>query len=225
MHRYAMHKCRTPPWIGAIAELARRQHGVVARAQLEALGRRARRDRRAGERGAGCTACIAACTPSAIRCSRATGSFMAAVLACGEGAALSHFSAAVLWGMLSTRAARSHVTAPSERRRPGLVVHQAALATASVAGIARHPRDHPGPHPHRPRRRAHAPQPRAGHRRGRVPAPRLHRAAPRRGPARQPGVLASVLAVHAAGSTRTRSELEEMFLALCDAAPPHRGPR
>ncbi|HMJ95271.1 MAG TPA: DUF559 domain-containing protein, partial [Thermoleophilaceae bacterium] len=30
------------------------------------------------------------------------------------------------------------------------------------------------------------------------------------------GVLSSVLAVHAAGSTRTRSHLEEMFLALCD---------
>ena len=30
------------------------------------------------------------------------------------------------------------------------------------------------------------------------------------------GLLASVLAVHTAGSTRTRSELEEIFLALCD---------
>ena len=29
------------------------------------------------------------------------GHFMAAVLACGDQAALSHFSAAVLWGMLS----------------------------------------------------------------------------------------------------------------------------
>jgi very-short-patch-repair endonuclease len=30
------------------------------------------------------------------------------------------------------------------------------------------------------------------------------------------GRLSSVLAVHTAGSTRTRSELEEMFIALCD---------
>jgi len=31
------------------------------------------------------------------------------------------------------------------------------------------------------------------------------------------GLLSSVLAVHEPGSTRTRSELEEMFLALCDS--------
>ncbi len=40
--------------------------------------------------------------------------------------------------------------------------------------------------------------------------------APRHG-RRGSGVLSSVLAVHAAGSTRTRSDLEEMFLALCDS--------
>jgi very-short-patch-repair endonuclease len=40
-------------------------------------------------------------------------------------------------------------------------------------------------------------------------------AAPRHG-RRGNGRLASVLAVHAPGSTRTRSELEEIFLAFCD---------
>jgi hypothetical protein len=42
-------------------------------------------------------------------------------------------------------------------------------------------------------------------------------AAPRPG-RRGSGLLASVLAVHTPGSTRTRSELEEMFLALCDSS-------
>ncbi|MDQ4107587.1 MAG: endonuclease domain-containing protein, partial [Actinomycetota bacterium] len=39
--------------------------------------------------------------------------------------------------------------------------------------------------------------------------------APRHG-RRGSGVLTSVLAVHEPGTTRTRTELEEMFLALCD---------
>jgi hypothetical protein len=43
-------------------------------------------------------------------------------------------------------------------------------------------------------------------------------AEPRRG-RRGSGHLASVLAVHEPGTTRTRSELEELFLAFCD----HRG--
>ena len=60
------------------------------------------------------------------------GHFMAAVLACGDKAALSHFSAAVLWGMLSSDG-KIHVTAPSGRGRPGLVVHRAALEEGEVA--------------------------------------------------------------------------------------------
>ena len=52
------------------------------------------------------------------------GRFMAAVLACGDGAALSHFSAAVLWGMLKDRGQLIHVTAPSGERCRGIVVHR-----------------------------------------------------------------------------------------------------
>ena len=55
------------------------------------------------------------------------GCFMAAVLARGEGAALSHFSAAVLWGMLQARGQGIHVTAPKERKCRGVVVHRAEL--------------------------------------------------------------------------------------------------
>src|SRR5436305_76474 len=38
------------------------------------------------------------------------GRWMAAVLACGLGALLSHGSAAALWGLLDTSSARIHVT-------------------------------------------------------------------------------------------------------------------
>jgi hypothetical protein len=50
----------------------------------------------------------------------------AAVLACGDGAALSHGSAASLWGLTARWSEPLEVTAPRERRRPGIVTHRAA---------------------------------------------------------------------------------------------------
>jgi len=89
-----------------IAELARRQHGVVRRAQLKALELgddaidwrvRKRRLHRV-HRGVYVVG---------YRHLTRNGAFMAGVLACGEGAALSHFSAAVLWAMLNDGEERS----------------------------------------------------------------------------------------------------------------------
>ena len=83
-----------------LAALAARQHGVVAR--RAAGGARARA--RARSRG-GCAArpaapnAPAACTPWATLSLPRNGRLMAAVLACGEGAVLSHRSAAELWGI------------------------------------------------------------------------------------------------------------------------------
>ena len=56
------------------------------------------------------------------------GELMAAVLACGEGAVASHEAAAELWGIRPR--GRFEVTVPPgrTRRRPGIVVHRAALA-------------------------------------------------------------------------------------------------
>jgi very-short-patch-repair endonuclease len=69
---------------------------------------------------------------------------MAAVLACGEGAALSHLSAAELWGIRRPRRLSEsgegggreavHVTAPStagKRRQQGIVLHRSSTLTAS----------------------------------------------------------------------------------------------
>ncbi len=49
----------------------------------------------------------------------------AAVLACGRGAVLSHGSALTLWGLEKRWSAPWHVAVPTDRRRPGIVVHRA----------------------------------------------------------------------------------------------------
>lgn len=67
---------------------------------------------------------------------------MAAVLACGDGAVLSHRSAASLWGLLRVEKGPLHVTVPSgggRQRRDGIRLHRcvslAADMTTSRQGI------------------------------------------------------------------------------------------
>lgn len=60
-------------------------------------------------------------------------SWMAAVLACGRGAVLSHRSAAELWALLKPSGGLVHVSVPTpggRRSRPGLRVHRASSLTA-----------------------------------------------------------------------------------------------
>jgi very-short-patch-repair endonuclease len=54
------------------------------------------------------------------------GTWMAAVLACGPGAVLSHASAAALWEMCQVEGPAIEVSTPGHlfRRRPGLVIHR-----------------------------------------------------------------------------------------------------
>jgi very-short-patch-repair endonuclease len=205
----------TDPLDARLAKLAERQHGVVSRGQLlelglgkSAIGDWVKRGRLHGvHRGV-----YAVRYPTLTR----NGRFMAAVLACGEGAALSHFSAAVLWGMLNEWGGAIHVTSDARRRRPGLVVHEASLGGGEVrkrAGIpvtapARTLIDLADLAPRRTLERA-------------IDEAEYLRLdctglAPRHG-RRGNGTLSSVLAVHRPGSTRTRSELEEMFIRLCDS--------
>jgi Protein of unknown function (DUF559) len=49
---------------------------------------------------------------------------MAAVVACGQGAVLSHLDAAVLWGFYDRVGPRVHVTVKSHRRVEGLILHR-----------------------------------------------------------------------------------------------------
>jgi hypothetical protein len=99
----------------AIAGLARRQHGVVGRGQLERLGLKTNAiDRRIGagllhtlHRGVYAVGHLAL-TPR--------GHWMAAMLSCGPGAVLSHRTAAGLWGIRDAGSGRIEVTAPRKTR-------------------------------------------------------------------------------------------------------------
>lgn len=142
------------------------------------------------------------------------GRFMAAVLACGEGAALSHFSAAVLWRILEAEGQRIHVTVERKRVCRGVIVHRAPLEGERLrrAGIvvttpARTLVDLADVAPRRTLERAidEAEYLRLDYR----------SVAPKHGRSGS-GLLASVLAVHTPGSTRTHRGLEEMFLAFLD---------
>lgn len=60
---------------------------------------------------------------------------MAAVLACGEKALLSHRSAAALWGLTRVSRGRIDVSSASGRRRPGIAVHEGAIVDADRAVV------------------------------------------------------------------------------------------
>ncbi|MBK5219646.1 MAG: type IV toxin-antitoxin system AbiEi family antitoxin domain-containing protein [Thermoleophilia bacterium] len=63
------------------------------------------------------------------------GRWMAAVLACGEGAVLSHTSAAVLWRLLKPFRGPIHVSSPSPNgrsRRSGIVLHRSPSFAADA---------------------------------------------------------------------------------------------
>jgi hypothetical protein len=57
---------------------------------------------------------------------------MAAVLAAGRGAVLSHRSAAALWGIRPTDRSDIEVSAPRQLRRPGIESHRVALPSDEV---------------------------------------------------------------------------------------------
>jgi predicted transcriptional regulator of viral defense system len=114
--------------IGALADA---QHGVVARRQLAALGlsdaaitRRVKGGRlRSLHRGV---------FAFGHRAMRVEGRWMAAVLACGDRAVLSHASAAAAWDLASVGSGPVHVTVPGDHgraRRTGVRVHRSRTLT------------------------------------------------------------------------------------------------
>jgi very-short-patch-repair endonuclease/predicted transcriptional regulator of viral defense system len=113
-------------WDKVVARLAERQHGVVAVRQLAAIGisRNAVSARaRAGRLHRIHRGVYAVGHPVLT----VNGRRMAAVLAAGPGAVLSHASAAALWGIRPTSATRIDVTVRStagRARRPGLRIHR-----------------------------------------------------------------------------------------------------
>lgn len=116
----------------AVAGLAAAQHGVVGRRQLHALGLgRGAIDRRL-ERGRLHRVHYGVYAVGHAALAR-EGRWMAAVLAGGDGAVLSHWSAASLWRLRPGGGPRSHVTARGARRsRATIAFHLAALAADEV---------------------------------------------------------------------------------------------
>jgi predicted transcriptional regulator of viral defense system len=199
-----------------LAALAARQHGLVTHAQLVALGlddaaiRRRVRDGRLHRVGRGV---YAVGHPELT----VHGRFLAAVFGCGPGAALSHESAAVLWGIRPPRGPRIDVTVPASsgrRNRRLVVVYRSAPRPDEVTlkdGVpvttpARTLLDLAGTLSRRQLERALD--------QAEYLDLDLRGLAPRQG-RRGGALLRAVLASHEAGTTWTRSELEERMLALC----------
>lgn len=111
-----------------MAELALRQHGVVARRQLYGLGLGRRAIDGRVERGRLHRVHRGVYAVGHRGLTR-DGHVMAAVLAGGEGAVVSHRSAGALWGVCADRATAVEITVPATRRdRAGIVQHQATIA-------------------------------------------------------------------------------------------------
>ena len=208
-----------------IARLAAAQHGVVALRQLRANGI-----------GSGAIYHRVRCGRLhpvhrgvfAVGHARLTreGRWMAAVLALGEGAVLSHVSAAALWRLRASAASRIHVTVPTtagREQRPGIVVHRCRVAAPgghervdgiAVTTVARTLLDIAGmlaPGPLRASRRAVAHPAAVRHAR----AARAHR---RRSDAPGRAVLERIVTTIHDEPAITRSDLEALMRDLCDAA-------
>jgi hypothetical protein len=214
-----------------IARVAARQHGVVGARQLYALGLSA--DQVAGRARAGWLHRVhrGVYAVGHSRLSR-RGRWMAAVLACGPGAVLSHLTAALLWGLRPPHAASGgtrpiDVTIPTSAGRTsrvGIRIHRAPGLSDSetsrrdglpVTSPARTILDLARVLPRRSLERAID----EGERLRLCGVAELEAIATvhsGQGPTGSAAAaLAAVLSSHAVGSTLTRSELEERFLALC----------
>jgi len=205
-----------------LPDLAARQHGVVARRQLLALGLGSAAIGRRADAGRlhPVHAGVYAVGHPVLGMH---GRFMAAVLACGRGAALGYASAAVLWNLQRTSSGPAHVVVPvaGGRRRPGIRVHRHPGLTAAeitvrhaipVTTPARTILDLAATVPDR--RLEHALDQAEIQELTDYPAlDALARAHPRhRGATR----LRKLLDSYEAGTARTRSDLEIAFLELCE---------
>jgi very-short-patch-repair endonuclease len=204
-----------------IAELAARQHGVVARRQLAALGLKptaiARRVR-AGRLHRVHASVYAVGHPVLGR----HGRWMAATLACGNGAVLSHVAAAALWELRPSAAVFIDVSVPTPggRQRAGLRIHRGPSLTPdevttkdgiAVTTPARTLLDLAAELPERELHRALD----QAEIQELTDYPSLDALARAHAGHRGGGKLLRALAEHDAGTTLTRSELEERFVGLC----------
>ena len=199
-----------------LANLADAQHGVVSRRQLETLGlgrhriehRVATRRLQVVHRGV---------YAFGHRALRPEGRWMAAVMAGGDRAVLSHVTAAAAWDLRRSASGLVHITVAGDggrKRRAGIRLHRSRTLephdtttnrgipiTTPIRTIVDIARTLNG----RPLEQALD----VAEQRGLVDFAEL-----RQRPI--PASLQAVLSLYTAGSTVTRSEMEERFLQLCD---------
>jgi very-short-patch-repair endonuclease/predicted transcriptional regulator of viral defense system len=127
-------KSRLHPTDAEIRLFAQSRHGIVTASELRdlGLGERASQHRAASGRLHRLHRGVYSVDPPSQK-----GRWLAAVLACGDGAVLSHASAAALWDVLGdpTRMVHVNVVGAHRRARPGVVVHRAALGPDDVTSI------------------------------------------------------------------------------------------
>jgi len=123
-------------WAAVIGPLAQRQHGVVARRQLLALGMGAQAIRGRVERGVLHPIYRGVYVVGYRRISR-KGRWMAAVLASGPDAVLSHRAAGCLYGVLPPSLNSIEVTCPrgGRVRQAGIECHEADLREDEITEI------------------------------------------------------------------------------------------
>ncbi|HVO55797.1 MAG TPA: type IV toxin-antitoxin system AbiEi family antitoxin domain-containing protein [Solirubrobacterales bacterium] len=119
-----------------VTSLAERQHGVVSAAQLRALGVDRQVIQRRVSRGA-----LHRLHRGVYAVGRPTvrweGRQLAAVLACGPQAVLSHRSAAQVWGLMPRFAIHPEVTRPTQYRgHAGILLHRSPLRRSEVAEVS-----------------------------------------------------------------------------------------
>jgi very-short-patch-repair endonuclease len=109
-----------------LARIAARQHGRVTLRQLEAIGIRGTSVKRRVASGRLVRVYRGVYAVGHVQRTR-EGRWIAAVMACGPGAFLSHLDAASLWGIYKSNRTTIHVTtrARSARRVPGIRIHRA----------------------------------------------------------------------------------------------------
>jgi very-short-patch-repair endonuclease len=211
----------------AITELAEHQHGVIAARQLYSLGFSETQVRARVSNGL-LHRVHRGVYAVGRRSLNPRGHWMAAVLACGEGAVLSHQAAGELWEIrrvtLCSGQRRSiDVTVrggSGARSRPGIVVHRrqglrdeelTMRDGIPVTSPAQTILDLATTLPRRQLERAADEAERLGFctEDDLIGIVRIHRG--RAGA----GALASLLSQHAVGTTATRNDFEERFLSLC----------
>lgn len=130
---------RRRDWFAArerkLGALAARQHGVITRQQLLDAGLSLRTIGRRVERGQ-LHRLHRGIYASGDRELSWQGRWLAAVLACGEGALLSHRSGAALWGFIRPHGEPIEISAAAGRTRPGIVVREGGIESSDRSEVA-----------------------------------------------------------------------------------------